>query len=220
MPGIGQTFPGSIYLVSLSTSSKPIFLIGLYSNSLKTKRNVYMLYKFISWSLYDITEVEKEGKRTGAKEIMFEKIVKEKRKAKKISKNHNKVEKVDIVKRMNEEIRMQSEEIRQKDKGKNELNALENNVKFEQTYKRQKKEDSRKKFLLSLCILARRGICVVMKSLEKISSKKEKRQCLNSTFMRSFTKQKPTLGYTPKKLLKSDVKGNGRKLKESKEPIR
>ena len=54
MPGIGQTFPGSIYLVSLSTSSKPIFLIGLYSNSLKTKRNVYLLYKFISWSLYDI----------------------------------------------------------------------------------------------------------------------------------------------------------------------
>ena len=46
---------------------------------------------------------------------------------------------------MNEEIRMQREEIRQKDKGRNELNALKNDVMFEQTHKRQKKRGFKKK---------------------------------------------------------------------------
>ena len=65
---------------------------------------------------------------------------KEDKKVKIISKNCNKVKKIYIVKRMNEEIRLQREEIRQRDKGKNESNALENNLMFEQKDKRPNKK--------------------------------------------------------------------------------
>ena len=91
------------------------------------------------------TQVEKELQRTGGKEIMFEKMDKEDKKVKIISNNCNKVEKIDIVKRMNEEIRLQREEIRQRDKGKNESIASENHLMFEQKDKRPKKRGFKKK---------------------------------------------------------------------------
>ena len=138
---------------------------------------------------------------------------KEDKKVKIISKNCNKVEKVDIVRRMNEEIRLQREEIRQRDKGKNELNALENNLMFEQKDKRPKKRGFKKKVSAKLVHpRPERDICRYEKVREDIIKEREEAM-LKFNFYEELHQTKTDIGLYSKETPKIRRKRELEKVK-------